>query len=170
MMPMGTWYAATLVAQQQSGDAQKFEWGMAPIPQNPDMKLPSKPITFGDPTGLAVSAKDTGSKLAAAKEFVKWASGEGGSVALAKIATTPAYFSPKVQDTFFAAKGMPQDQLSKDAWSKHDTKAENPVGPGTDTIQSDLKDANSAIMTGSSSINAALKDASEKVKSSGVLQ
>lgn len=170
MLPMGTWYAATLVSQQKSGDADKFEWGMAPIPQNPDTKLPSTPITFGDPTGLAVSSKDTGTKLAAAKEFVKWASGEGGSLALASIGTTPSYFSPKVQAKFFSADGMPQDELSKTAWSKHDTKAENPVGPGTDTIQSDLKDANSAIMTKSSSIDAALKDATDKIKSSGVLQ
>lgn len=169
MLPMGTWYAATLVQQQKTGDAHKFSWGMAPIPQNPATSLPSTPITFGDPTGLAVSSKDTGDKLAAAKEFVKWAAGEGGSLALAKIATTPAYFSPKVEKVFFG-EGMPQDALSKEAWAKHDTKAENPVGPGTDTIQSDLKDANSAIMTKSSSIDAALKDASDKVKSSGVLQ
>ena len=33
MMPMGTWYIATLIAQQASGDADNFDWGIAPVPQ-----------------------------------------------------------------------------------------------------------------------------------------
>src|SRR5699024_9143050 len=33
MMPMGTWYIGTLLAQRESGDADEFEWGMALAPQ-----------------------------------------------------------------------------------------------------------------------------------------
>ena len=36
MLPMGTWFVATLIAQQASGDADDFEWGIAPIPQVDD--------------------------------------------------------------------------------------------------------------------------------------
>ena len=32
MLPMGTWFVATLIAQQASGDADDFEWGIAPDP------------------------------------------------------------------------------------------------------------------------------------------
>jgi len=33
MMPMGTWYIATLLSQQGTGDADTFDWGIAPAPQ-----------------------------------------------------------------------------------------------------------------------------------------
>ena len=33
MLPMGTWFVATLISQQASGDADTFNWGIAPIPQ-----------------------------------------------------------------------------------------------------------------------------------------
>lgn len=33
MLPMGSWYVATLIAQQESGDADTFAWGLAPAPQ-----------------------------------------------------------------------------------------------------------------------------------------
>ena len=169
MMPMGTWYAATLVSQQQSGEAEKFSWGMAPAPQNPDKKLPKTPITFGSPTSLAVSSKATGQKLAAAKEFVKWATGQGGALELAKLSTTPAYIDDKVTETFFSPEGMAADQASKDAWSKHDMKMEAPVATATDTINSILKDTHSSIMTGAKSPSDGLKEATQNVKDQGVL-
>ncbi|PJM75682.1 ABC transporter substrate-binding protein [Bifidobacterium simiarum] len=169
MLPMGTWYAATLVQQQKSGDAEKFSWGIAPIPQNPDSSSSDKPVTFGDPTGLAVSAKSEGQKLAAAKEFVKFASGEDGAKALAKIATTPAYFSDAVADTYFGVDGMATDDLTKEAWQNHDTKPENPVGEGSDTIISLLNDAHSSIMTETSSVNDALAKATQDIKDQGIV-
>ena len=169
MLPMGTWFAATLVSQQASGDAEDFQWGMAPIPQNPDEKASDKPVTFGDPTGLAVSSKIDGQKLAAAKEFVKWCSGEGGSKALAAIATTPAYFSDAVTDAYFSVDGMANDDLTKQAWQEHDTKPENPVGEGSDTIISLLKDAHSSIMTKTSSIDDALAAAKQNAIDQGAI-
>ncbi len=36
MLQMGTWFVATLIAQQASGDADDFDWGIAPIPQLDD--------------------------------------------------------------------------------------------------------------------------------------
>lgn len=169
MMPMGTWFAAALLNQQQTGEAQKFSWGMAPAPQNPDKKLPKTPITFGSPTSLAISSKSSGQKLAAAKEFVKWAVGQGGAIELAKLSTTPAYIDDKVTETFFSPEGMASDQASKDAWSKHDMKMEAPVAKATDTINSILKDAHSSIMTGAKSPSDALKEATQNVKDQGVL-
>lgn len=170
MMPMGTWFAATLLTQQASGDADDFEWGMAPIPQNPDVDTPDVPVTFGDPTGLAVSSTISGQELAAAKEFVKFCAGEDGANALAKIAVTPAYFSDTVADTYFGNEGMPTDDLSKSAWTTHKTLPENPVGAGTDTIQSNLKTANNSIMTETSSIKDALDEALTQCKNAGVIK
>ncbi|WP_339350262.1 ABC transporter substrate-binding protein [Bifidobacterium indicum] len=170
MMPMGTWYAAVLVEQQKNGQANKFEWGLAPVPQNPEVRnKSSKPITFGDPTGLAISSKTKGDQLKAAKEFVKWCAGEGGSKALANISTTPAYFSKSVTDVFFKVDGMAKDQLSEKTWRVHDTRPENPVGAATDTIQNVLKDTHSSIMTETKKVGPALDEAASNIKDQGVL-
>ncbi|NMN00186.1 ABC transporter, solute-binding protein [Bifidobacterium sp. DSM 109958] len=164
MLPMGTWYAATLVSQQKSGDANKFEWGMAPIPQSSTVKSDDgKPITFADPTGLAISGAATGDKLAAAKEFVQWASGEGGAKALAAIATTPAYFSDSVVSTYFGVDGMANDDQSKKAWQEHDTRPENYVDKKTNDIQAALKIMNSTIMTKTGSVDDAIAKANADI-------
>src|SRR5918999_2238335 len=59
MLLMGTWYIATLLKQRVSGDADKFEWGIAPAPQfDKSTTGPSAtPVTFGDPTGMGVNPK-----------------------------------------------------------------------------------------------------------------
>ena len=171
MLPMGTWYAATLVQQQKSGDANDFEWGMAPIPQSASVKSESgKPITFADPTGLAISAGATDQKLAAAKEFVQWASGEGGAKALAALATTPAYFSDAVVDTYFGVDGMANDDLTKDAWKNHDTRPENYVDKATNEVQAILKTMNSSIMTENASVDQAISDANKSIADQGLLK
>ena len=169
MLPMGTWYALDIVNDQKSGDASEFEWGMAPIPQNPNSKSSSTPVTFGDPTGLAVSSKASGQKLAAAKEFVKYCSSEKGAKVLAAAAITPAYLSDTVKDTFFAVDGMATDDLSKKAWQEHDTKPENPVGEGADTIGSLLDDAHSSIMTKTKSVDEALSTAKQNAVDQGAI-
>lgn len=169
MMPMGTWFAATLITQQESGDADDFNWGIVPIPQNPDTEASDEPVTFGDPTGLAVSSVISGQELAAAKEFVKFCAGPEGSAALAELATTPAYFSDDVADVYFSVDGMPDDDMSRYAWITHVTLPENPVGAGTDTIQSDLKTAHSTIMTETGTYEDAIADATSQLENSGVL-
>jgi multiple sugar transport system substrate-binding protein len=58
MMPMGTWYTATLISQQASGEADKFDWGIAPAPQldKSTTGTDKTPVTFGDPTGFGINA------------------------------------------------------------------------------------------------------------------
>lgn len=169
MLPMGTWYISSLVDQQRSGAADKFEWGMVSAPQNPDEPLPSVPKTYGSTTGFSVAAKLSGAKLRAAKEFVKWACGEGGALALAGITSTPAYVSDKVVEKFFSNAGIPTDEQSKDAWSKHDTTPDTPLKAGTAEIQSLLNTMHSAIMTGTKSIDQGLADGAKEIRNSGAL-
>ncbi len=66
MLQMGTWFVATLIAQQASGEADDFEWGIAPIPQVDDSTtgLDNTPVTFGDPTGFGINAAIDESKVA----------------------------------------------------------------------------------------------------------
>jgi multiple sugar transport system substrate-binding protein len=167
MMPMGTWYVATLLAQQKSGDADTFKWGMAPVPQfdKSTTGTSKTPVTFGDPTGLAINAaiKD-GAKVTVAKAFLEYAAGPEGSTALAGIGITPANSSDAVVQKYFSLTGVPNDDLSKFAWSTHDIKPENPVSKYTAGLQDILNALHSATLSGSKTIDAAITDAESQAK------
>ena len=163
MMLMGSWYIATLVSQQKSGDADTFTWGMAPAPQV-DSSTTSNPVTFGDPTGMGINANIDSSKVQAAKDFLTYVASEDAAKALAGIGITPAMSSDAVTAAVFAGAGLPSDALSKTAFQTHDTKPENPSGQYTMNISTVLGDAHTAIMTESSDPQTALTDAGDKVK------
>ena len=165
MMLMGSWYIATLLSQQASGDANTFQWGMAPAPQLTASTAGTShtPVTFGDPTGLGINPAIDSSKIAAAKEFLGYAAGAQGAKALAAIGITPADTGAVAQE-FFSLKGIPTDALSKFTFSNHDTKPENPVSKHTAALQNILSDLHSSIMSGSTSIDSAIAQAQNRAK------
>lgn len=165
MMPMGTWYIATLLAQRESGDADVFEWGMAPAPQQTSG---AGPITFADPTTLAINAELSGEKLDAAQTFLDYIVSEECSKSLAEIGITPSYFSDEVVETIFALDGMPDDELSRAAFADTEVKAENPIGEFTNDIVTILEDTHSEILTESSPVDVALSAAEEQIDNEGL--
>lgn len=166
MLPMGTWYVATLIAQQASGDADTFNWGIAPIPQLDEKTTgtDNTPVTFGDPTGFSINAAVDESKAAAAKKFLEFAASEDAAKALAAIGITPALLNDAVVETYFGVEGAPTDDLSKFAFSTHETKPENPTSSKTAAIQGILNDLHTAVMSGSDNIDNAIKTAEDRVK------
>ncbi|QAY70264.1 extracellular solute-binding protein [Xylanimonas protaetiae] len=167
MMPMGSWYVATLIAQAKSGDADTFSWGFAPAPQldKSTTGTDKTPVTFGDPTAFAINANIDKDKVAAAKEFLAFAASEEAGQALAKIGITPATTTDAVAQTYFAVDGAPTDDLSKFAWTTHKTNPENPTSSKTAATQTILNDMHTAIMTGSTPVDQAIKDAQDRFKS-----
>jgi multiple sugar transport system substrate-binding protein len=167
MMPMGTWYTATLIAQQNSGEADDFEWGMAPAPQldSSTTGTDKTPVTFGDPTGFGINASVKGEKADLAKEFLEYAASEESAEALAKIGITPAVVNDKTTEAYFGEKGVPQDDLSEFAWSTREVKAENPPSSKTAAIQNILNDLHTAVLSGSTKVDAGIKEAEKRVSS-----
>ena len=165
MLPMGSWYTATLIAQQASGEADTFEWGIAPAPQldSSTTGTDNTPVTFGDPTGFGVNAALDGDKAAAAKKFLEFAASEDAAQVLAGIGITPALTSDAVTETYFGVEGAPTDDLSKFAWSTHEVLPENPTSTKTAAIQGFLGDMHTAIMSGSTSVDDAIKEAQDRV-------
>ncbi len=166
MLPMGTWFVATLIAQQASGDADTFDWGIAPIPQltSKTAGTDNTPVTFGDPTGLSINAALDESKVAAAKGFLEFAASADAANALAAIGITPAYNDDAVAETYFAVKGAPTDDLSHFAWSTGDVAPENPTSNKTAAIQNILNDMHTAIMSGSTPVDDAISQAEDRFK------
>jgi multiple sugar transport system substrate-binding protein len=166
MLLMGTWYIATLLKQRVSGDADKFEWGIAPAPQfdKSTTGTSATPVTFGDPTGMGINPKASKAKQAAAKEFLAYVAGEDAGKALAAIGITPAKITDGVSQTLFGLDGVPQDDLSKFAYATHDTKGENPVSKHTAGLQNLLNETHSAILSDSKGLDEAITEAQTRAK------
>jgi len=167
MLPMGTWFVATLISQQASGDADTFNWGIAPAPQykKSTTGLDKTPVTFGDPTAFGINAAIGADKVSAAKAFLAYAASEDAASALASIGITPALTNDAVAAAYFAVKGAPSDDLSKFAWSTHETKPENPTSGDTAAVQTILNTAiHDPVLAGAVTIGDAIKAASEQVK------
>jgi multiple sugar transport system substrate-binding protein len=157
LMPMGTWYAAQLLADTKSGKT-KIDWGVAPLPQRETGKV----TTFGSPTAFAVNKN---SKHAdAAKKFVTWAAGEEGAIAIAKAGVTPSLQSQAILDTYFALPGVPQDALAKKAFKPDQVVLEMPVTDKTADVDTILTEEHELIMTGEKSLDAGLAEMSKRVK------
>ncbi|TCO26632.1 multiple sugar transport system substrate-binding protein [Kribbella steppae] len=157
LMPMGTWYAAQLLADTKSGKT-KIDWGVAPLPQREAGKV----TTFGSPTAFAVNKN---SKHAdAAKKFVTWAAGEEGATAIAKAGVTPSLQSQAILDTYFALPGVPQDALAKKAFKPDQVVLEMPVSDTTADVDTILTEEHELIMTGEKSLDAGLAEMSKRVK------
>jgi multiple sugar transport system substrate-binding protein len=158
MMPMGTWFVATLISQQNSGEADDFDWGIAPIPQR-DSSTTSNPVTFGDPTGFGINAAIDDAKVDAAKAFLEYSMSEDAASALASIGITPSNTSDAVAEAYFAVDGAPSDDLSKFAWSTHEVYPENPTSAQTAEVQTVLGTMHNEILTKAKSVDQAIKDA-----------
>lgn len=166
MLLMGTWYIATLLKQRKSGDADTFEWGIAPAPQfdKSTTGASATPVTFGDPTGMGINPKASKAKQAAAKDFLAYVVGEDAGKALAAIGITPATTSDAVTQTLFGLDGVPQDDLSKLAYGKHDTEPENPVSKHTAGLQNLLNDMHTAVLSDSKGLDEAVTEAQNRAK------
>ncbi|MEV0090956.1 extracellular solute-binding protein [Streptomyces sp. NPDC050738] len=159
MVPMGTWWAATLLQEKAQGK-NPVDWGMAPMPQVDDN---GKTVTFGSPTAFAVNKKAHNAD--AAQKFVTWAAGPGGAAAIAKIGVVPAYSSSKILDTFFSVSGMPNDAASRKAMEPTTVQLEMPVSDKSSDVDQILKEEHELVMSGEKSIDAGIKEMDHRVKS-----
>ncbi|MFB6720964.1 ABC transporter substrate-binding protein [Kribbella sp. NPDC056345] len=158
LLPMGTWYAATLLADTKAGKT-KVEWGVAPLPQ---LKADGKVTSFGSPTAFAVNKKSKHSE--AAKKFVEWAASEAGATAVAKAGVTPSLQSQQILDTYFALPGVPNGDVAKKAFKPDTVVLEMPVSDKSSDVDQILTEEHELIMTGQKSLDDGLAEMSKRVK------
>jgi len=159
MLPMGTWYASSLVADKAAGKIA-VDWGIAPMPQT---SATGGITTFGSPTAFAVNKK--AKNAAAAKEFVLWASGEKGASAVAKIGVAPAFRNAAILDSYFAVTGMPTDELTKKSFQPDKVVLEMPVNEKSSSVDTILTEEHQLIMTGGKSVADGIAEMGKRVKS-----
>jgi multiple sugar transport system substrate-binding protein len=158
MVPMGTWWAAALLAEKKEGK-NDVDWGMAPMPQ---IAHDGKAVTFGSPTAFAVNKKARNAD--AAQKFVTWASGPEGAAVIAKIGVVPSYTDGEIMDTFFDVTGMPDDALSRRAMRPTKVQLEMPVSDKSSDIDQILTEEHELVMSGEKSIGAGIAEMNDRVK------
>lgn len=157
MIPMGSWYASSVIAQKTKG-ATDVDWGIAPLPQ----KAAGAVSTVGTPTAFAVNAKTK--NAAAAKQFMEFVGSEDAAKAVASVGVVPANRTPAVMDTYFKLQGMPNDALAQKAYKPDYVQDEMPNDEKSTKIDTILNEEHSLIMTGSGTLDAGLASMAKRVK------
>lgn len=163
MLLMGAWYISGLQAERERGEADTFDWGLAPVPQL-DASTADNPITFGDPKGIGINPAIDEDLTDAAKEFLSFIGSEAAAAVLAENAVTTAVSNDTIADIALSAEGMPNDGLSRFTYTTYDLRPESVVAPTTTELQNILSDAHSAIMTESVSPEEGIARAMERAR------
>lgn len=156
MMPMGYWYASTLIGYIKDGTAS-MNWGIAAVPHQEGVAAGS---SFGSPTGIAIS--NASQNKDAAWAFISWMCSEEGAKAIAETGTRPAYVSEAVAAVMAAADGFPTDETSKAALLPTAIALEWPVGEGVNEIKTIVNEEHTLIMTREVDINEGIASMEER--------
>ncbi|NJP46736.1 ABC transporter substrate-binding protein [Actinacidiphila epipremni] len=158
MVPMGTWWAAALLAEKAQGK-NDVDWGMAPLPQIRD---DGTVTTFGSPTAFAVNMRST--HLEASEKFIEWAAGPEGAAVLAKIGIVPSYTDDAITEEFFGVRDMPTDVTSQQAMQPAKVQLEMPVSARSAGIDQILTEEHQRVMTGQKSVGAGIAEMDHRVR------
>ena len=156
MMPMGYWYASTLIGYIKDGTAS-MNWGIVSVPHLDGVAAGS---SFGAPTGIAISAASANKE--AAWEFASWMCSEDGAKAIAATGTRPAYVSDAVASVMASAEGFPADEGSKAALLPTAIALEWPLGEGVNEIKTVVNEEHSLSMTRERSIDEGIAEMEER--------
>jgi multiple sugar transport system substrate-binding protein len=158
MLPMGSWYMAGVLNSKNEGKTN-VDWAIAPLPQTAKGEVKS----WGSPTAFAVNKNAAHSKEA--EKFVKWASGEEGAKVVAGVGVVPAYRTEEINNIYFNLAGMPNDELSKKAFSPDFVNIEMPMNKNSAAIDQVLNEEHDLIMIGENSVDKGIKEMGERVRS-----
>lgn len=156
MMPMGYWFASTLIGYIKDGTAS-MNWGIAAVPHLEGVEAGS---SFGSPTGIAISAASANKEEA--WKFAAWMCSEEGAKAIAATGTRPAYVSDAVAEVMAAAEGFPTDETSKAALLPTAISLEWPIGEGVNDIKTVVNEEHTLIMTRELTIDEGIAEMEER--------
>ena len=158
MMNMGSWYIATLITANQTGQSDAQNWGIVKYPHAEGIEPGTTLGTIG-----ALAIPSSSKQQEAAWDFVKFVCGEEGGKALAGTGNFPAYQIPEVKDIVASLEGFPQDQNSKDALSVTQLYLEMPLHDKSAEIEVVLNEFHDQIMTGNMSVDDGLAEMGKRV-------
>ncbi len=158
MMNMGSWFIASLIAANQSGQSDAQNWGIVKYPHAEGVEPGT---TLGTITALAIPAGTE--QQDAAWDFVKFVCGVEGAEVLAGTGNFPAVTNDEINNIIASMEGFPQDQNSKDALSVSQLYLEMPLHDKSAEIEVVLNEYHDQIMTENMSIADGLAEMGRRV-------
>ncbi len=157
MMPMGTWFIATMMQSQEEGETD-FNWGIAAIPHSKDTKAG---YTVGALTPIAISAFTDQPDLS--WDFVKFASSEKAAEILAKQGVFTGIPSEAAFQTIAAAERFPEGESNVEALNYTHYSFDRPLDPQIEEIRTVLDEVHEMIMIHSYGVDEGIAELTERV-------
>ena len=157
MMPMGTWFIATMMQSQAEGETN-FNWGIATIPHSKDTEAG---YTVGALTPVAISAYTDQADLA--WDFIKFASSEEAAEILAGQGVFTGIPSDAALQTIASAEYFPEGDSNVEALNYVHYSFDRPLDPKIEEIRTVLDEVHEMIMIHSYSVDEGIQELTERV-------
>ena len=157
MMPMGYWYASTLIGYIKDGTAD-FKLGASPLCRTWRVWRLALPSVLR----RASPSNAKSANIDAAWDFAAWMCSEEGAKAIAETGTRPAYVSDEVACRHGCCRGFPTDDTSKAALLPTSIALEWPIGDGVNEIKTIVNEEHTLIMTRELSIDEGIAEMEER--------
>lgn len=158
MMPMGTWFIATMIQSQAEGETD-FNWGIATIPHPENTEAG---YTVGALTPIAISAYTDQQDLA--WDFIKFASSEEAAEILAEHGVFTGIPSEAAFETIAATEYFPEGESNVEALNYTHYSFDRPLDPQIEEIRTVLDETHEMMMIHSYSIDEGIEELTERVK------
>ena len=158
MMNMGSWFIASLIAANNSGQSDADNWGIVKYPHAEGVEPGT---TLGTITALAIPSSTN--EKDAAWDFVKFVCGEQGAEVLASTGNFPAVTNEEINNIIASMDGFPQDEASKEALNVAQLYLEMPLHDKSAEIEVVLNEYHDQIMTGNMSVDEGLAEMGRRV-------
>lgn len=156
MLPMGSWFIGTLIQDKEAGKFD-FNWGVTTIPHPEGVEAGA---TVGSTTPVAINAKSDDPDLA--WEFVKFATGEEGAMALADNGIFPAASTDAINEKLAAIPGFPED--GTDALNITSWVLDRPIDAKMAAVRKVLEEEHDLIMIGEEDIDTGIANMNQRAK------
>lgn len=156
MVPMGTWFIATLIQDKKDGKFD-FNWGVTKIPHPEGVEAGS---TVGSVTPIGINAKSDVPDTA--WEFVKFATSEEGAEILADNSVFPAISSDAVIAKLSSIEGFPED--GKTALEVTNFVFDRPLDSKMGSVRKVIEEEHDLIMIGEEDIDTGIANMNQRAK------
>ena len=157
MMPMGTWFAATMIDKINKGESS-VNWGIATLPHPENVEAG---YVVGATTPIAVNSASPNQDLA--WEFVKFVCGSEGAAIVASHGGVPALLDDATLKVIAGVDGYPEGAL--EALAVKNICRDRPIADKVSEVNQMLGEVHSLIMLGEVSVDEGLADMGEQSKS-----
>lgn len=157
MMPMGTWFIATMMQSQASGETN-FHWGVARIPHPSNTETG---YTVGALTPVAISAFTDEPDLS--WDFVKFATSEEAAEILAAQGVFTGIQTEESMKTIASAEYFPEGESNVEALSYTHYSFDRPLDPKIEEIRTVLNEVHEMIMIHSYTVEEGIQELTERI-------